>query len=270
MRRLTSIALLLVFAAGCTAHGPAPVAEPALAWAPTTRTLPRDPFRETGYPTTPSVIRALSRAADQPSLADHYPLPSGWQRVRQGELEVFVVGTRDRTRVRLYMDNGRMDEDAVDSLRIAFGDRRKKRTHLVNARLLAILYLIGQTYERPIVLVSGFRAPGRKTSATSRHATASAADIRVPGVPAADLAHLIRASFEEIGVGHYPTSEFVHVDVRDASYYWEDNSGPGERTRERATDLEPTPEPGTDWTLHGTTLPNALRPVEADARTMRN
>ncbi len=36
-----------------------------------------------------------------------------------------------------------------------------------------------------------------------------------------------------VGVGIYPTSGFVHVDVRDRSYFWVDSSAPGRRNRER-------------------------------------
>ncbi len=268
--RFASASLIAALLCACTAPQTPPSPEPSLAWTPATRVLPRDPFRETGYPTAPVVLRALSRSSSEPTLADFYPLPDGWQRVREGELEVYVLGSRERTRVQLYMDNGRMDEDAVDQLSAAFGDLKKNRVRPLNGRLLAILYLIGQTYERPLILVSGYRAPGGRTRSTSRHALASAADIRVPGVPPEDLAYLIRASFEEVGVGHYPTSKFVHVDVRDASYYWADTSGPGQKQRERPLDLDPRPEAGTDWTLGGTTLPEPLRPVVDSARTMRN
>jgi uncharacterized protein YcbK (DUF882 family) len=268
MRALASILALAV--CGCVATTPAPEPEHRLAWAPETRTLPRDPFKETGYPTDPVVLRELSRHSNTPSLADHYPLPSRWQRVREGEVEIYVLGLRKSTRVRLYMDNGKMDQDAIDELSAAFGDRKKKRVKPLNPRLLAILYLIGQTYERPMILVSGYRAPGGRTKSTSRHASAAAADIRVPGVPPSDLAYLVRASFEDVGVGHYPTSKFVHVDVRDSSYYWRDSSGPGQRQREEAVELEPRPEPGTDWTVSSTTLPEALRPAAVDARAVRN
>ena len=34
-------------------------------------------------------------------------------------------------------------------------------------------------------------------------------------------------------MGVYPTSGFVHVDVRDRSYFWVDASGPGRRNRTR-------------------------------------
>lgn len=269
MRALVLL-IALVTLVGCT-HPPEPTPHDAsMAWSPSTRTLPRDPFRETGYPNAPPVLTRRSRDTTGPSLADHYPLPDRWKRVRPGELELYVLGVRDSTRVQLFMDNGKMDEDALDSLKLAFGDLKKKRTRHVNGRLLTILYLVGQAYERPVILVSGFRAPGGKTKSTSRHATAQAADIRLPGVPPEHLAELLRANFENVGVGHYPTSKFVHIDVRDKSYYWVDHSGPGQKQRERAVELKPTPEPGTDWTLHSTTLPEYMRPVMDGARTMRN
>ena len=37
-----------------------------------------------------------------------------------------------------------------------------------------------------------------------------------------------------MGVGIYPVSGFVHLDVRERSYFWSDSSGPGEENRERA------------------------------------
>ena len=35
------------------------------------------------------------------------------------------------------------------------------------------------------------------------------------------------------GVGVYPASQFVHVDIRPRSYFWVDASGPHMRNRER-------------------------------------
>jgi hypothetical protein len=36
-----------------------------------------------------------------------------------------------------------------------------------------------------------------------------------------------------VGVGVYPTSQFVHVDIRPRSYFWVDFSGPHMKNRER-------------------------------------
>jgi hypothetical protein len=54
-----------------------------------------------------------------------------------------------------------------------------------------------------------------------------AVDIVVPGVPNDEVAGYAR-EFGRVGVGHYPVSGFVHLDVRDRSFFWRDPSGPGQ------------------------------------------
>jgi hypothetical protein len=60
----------------------------------------------------------------------------------------------------------------------------------------------------------------------------------VPAARDEDVAKFAR-ELGFVGVGLYPTSGFVHVDVRAHSYFWVDRSGPGRRNRERGilTDL---------------------------------
>jgi hypothetical protein len=54
----------------------------------------------------------------------------------------------------------------------------------------------------------------------------------VPGAGDDEVATFAR-ELGFVGVGIYPTSGFVHVDVRDRSYFWVDSSAPGRRNRER-------------------------------------
>lgn len=56
-----------------------------------------------------------------------------------------------------------------------------------------------------------------------------ACDFRVAGVPNADLRDYLRRTFKSVGVGYYPNSSFIHLDVRKgASAFWIDYSGPKE------------------------------------------
>ena len=55
-----------------------------------------------------------------------------------------------------------------------------------------------------------------------------AIDFRVEGVPNRELRDLVRASFSGIGVGYYPNSTFIHVDVREREGQWIDYAGPGQ------------------------------------------
>ncbi|MBH24347.1 MAG: hypothetical protein CMH57_07845 [Myxococcales bacterium] len=225
-------------------------------------------------PTEPEALTEAPEAdtLDPPpegaDLTTWYPLPKRERRVKRGELELLAINTGERKRVRLYDNKGRQRSAAVRQLTRVCRDHRRNRTRNMDRRLAAILYAIGQAYGRPLHLVSGYRVPTRRDrrrrrrgKQASRHGSGEAADIRVPGVPPQELAYFIRANFERVGGGYYPTSEFVHVDVRSTSYYWVDFSGPGERQQLKSLPIEPAPKRGSDWTVKSSRrLPKAMRP----------
>jgi len=114
-------------------------------------------------------------------------------------------------------------------------DWRTDRTKHIPERLLWNLYLVGHHFDAPIEIVSGFRLKERRTS---RHRQGKAVDFRVKGVsPRRVWAYCKR--FRKVGLGYYPTSQFVHMDTRSSSYYWIDDSGPGEKARYRARVRQP-------------------------------
>ena len=84
---------------------------------------------------------------------------------------------------------------------------------------------------RTLRIVSGYRpfSPQQYTS-HSRHNGGHAVDFSVDGVPNEVLRDYCR-KLGKVGVGYYPRSSFVHLDVREAATYWVDYSGPGERPR---------------------------------------
>ncbi|MEC7518883.1 MAG: DUF882 domain-containing protein [Myxococcota bacterium] len=99
---------------------------------------------------------------------------------------------------------------------------------LLHPELLVRLQRIGEAFPgRPIELISGYRP---HSPSTSRHHHGRALDLRVRGVDRAQLRDLA-VTFPETGVGWYPNSVFVHVDVRREPAYWVDLSGPGEPPR---------------------------------------
>jgi uncharacterized protein YcbK (DUF882 family) len=92
-------------------------------------------------------------------------------------------------------------------------------------RVLA--YLADHFNGRTILVVSAYRSEANGTSGSSRHSTGEAVDIRVEGVPNEVLRDYC-LTLTKIGVGYYPRSSFVHVDVRTQAVYWVDWSRPGE------------------------------------------
>jgi hypothetical protein len=94
-------------------------------------------------------------------------------------------------------------------------------------RLLNLIYMAVRHFDVPYVrVVSGIRHDRKG----SRHSHGLAADIVLPGVRDEDLAALFRAQ-GFVGVGIYPKAGFVHIDVRERSYFWVDNSAPGRKGR---------------------------------------
>jgi len=95
----------------------------------------------------------------------------------------------------------------------------------LHAGLLERLQALSDAFEgRPIEILSGFRPA---SAPTSRHHHARALDLRVVGVDRARVRDVV-ARLPQTGVGWYPNSVFVHVDVREESAYWVDVSGPGQ------------------------------------------
>jgi uncharacterized protein YcbK (DUF882 family) len=102
--------------------------------------------------------------------------------------------------------------------------------HPVDPRTLALVYRIQVHFGVPeIRVVSGYRVP--KPGSHSNHGKGRAVDLIVPGVADVDVARFAR-EMGFVGVGVYPTSQFVHVDIRPRSYFWVDYSGPRMKNKE--------------------------------------
>jgi uncharacterized protein YcbK (DUF882 family) len=103
--------------------------------------------------------------------------------------------------------------------------------HPIDPRTLDLVYRIARHFEvAEIRVVSGYRVP--RPGSHSNHGKGRAVDLIVPGTPDEDVARFAR-ELGFVGVGVYPTSQFVHVDIRPRSYFWVDLSGPHTRNRER-------------------------------------
>jgi len=109
--------------------------------------------------------------------------------------------------------------------------------HKMDPRLMKLLFTTGHHWPgRRLEVVSGYRHPDVAKNPHSPHMKGLACDFRVEGVKTAELRDYLRRTFDKVGVGYYPNSSFVHLDVRkDRSAFWIDYSGPGERAVYSAT-----------------------------------
>ena len=112
-------------------------------------------------------------------------------------------------------------------------------THAIEPRLVALLGIVSDHFgSRKIDVISGFRpySPTQYT-AHSNHNVGHALDFRVEGVPNEVVRDYCR-TLRNVGVGYYPNSVFVHLDVRATSAFWIDYSKPGEPPKYNAPNLD--------------------------------
>ena len=159
---------------------------------------------------------------------------------RSPTVVLYHVNRRETLRLRLVDDRGRsltgMQRQMNQFLRCHYTNRRFP----MNPRLTRLIYETGRNYPgRRIEVVSGYRHPRFSKNPRSPHMRGLATDIRVQGVKNTELRDFFRSRFQSVGVGFYPNSSFVHLDVRrGASAFWIDYSGPGESAQYASNALE--------------------------------
>lgn len=147
------------------------------------------------------------------------------------KLVLVSLNSGERVELDANAETGDFSARAAEEARWLFRERGTGRSHPVEPLLLDTLYRIQRHFNAPMLrVISGYRAP--KPGSHSNHGRGRACDFVVPGASDKDVAMLAR-SYGFRGVGIYPKSGFVHVDIRERSYFWVDNSRPGKKNRER-------------------------------------
>ncbi|MCG8554057.1 MAG: LysM peptidoglycan-binding domain-containing protein [Proteobacteria bacterium] len=152
-----------------------------------------------------------------------------WGRpARPGVANLHRVWSREHIRLRLVDRSGRVRRPALRRLGHLLRARKNRRTKQPHPRLVRLLAQISDHFGgRPLYLVSGYRPPGGYTKKTSRHVAGHAVDFWIRGVSNRKLRDYCR-KLHHVGVGYYPRSHFVHLDVRRKNAYWVDWSRPGQ------------------------------------------
>lgn len=136
--------------------------------------------------------------------------------------------SQESLRVTLFDKQGKPITNGRKSLARFLRDRETGEARRPNVRLMRVLaYLSHHFNGRTIVVVSAYRSPKDGEERTSRHSTGEAIDIRIEGVPNEVLRDYC-LTLNRVGVGYYPRSSFIHLDVRPQAAYWVDWSRPGE------------------------------------------
>jgi len=96
--------------------------------------------------------------------------------------------------------------------------------------LLQNLQVIRDHFQKPIIIISGYRSPARNEAVggakRSQHMEAKAADIKIAGVPTEEIYNRIdklmaQGKIKTGGLGLYVSSGFVHYDTRGVKARWQ-------------------------------------------------
>jgi uncharacterized protein YcbK (DUF882 family) len=139
------------------------------------------------------------------------------------QLHFFHTHTRERLNI-VYRDGEGYDHESLARLNRYLRDHRTGDIHEYDPRVFDLLHDLTTALGNPnleIDVVCGYRTPrsneflrnhAHGVARHSLHMQAMAIDIRVPGVPSAQLRDAALA-LHRGGVGYYAASDFVHVDV---------------------------------------------------------
>jgi uncharacterized protein YcbK (DUF882 family) len=145
-------------------------------------------------------------------------------RPESGGIGRFVVQSAnngEEMEIAINLGSGEMEVDSYRRLRHLMRCLHTGAETPIDPRLIDLLYRIAQRTQHRIILVSGFRAPMYSLARLSYHTRGMAADIRIPGMTAL-MARDLAESMGVHGLGYYPVSGFIHVDVRDERMRWTD------------------------------------------------
>jgi uncharacterized protein YcbK (DUF882 family) len=145
-------------------------------------------------------------------------------------IELLQVNTKEVLKLRYTDERGRPVRDLQKRANRFFRCHHTGTVGRMHPRLLRLLFETGRHWPgQRLEVVSGYRHPTVAKNPHSPHMKGLACDFRVVGVKNTDLRDYLRRAYPHIGVGYYPNSSFVHMDVRQGpSAFWIDYSGPGE------------------------------------------
>ncbi|UCD82794.1 MAG: YcbK family protein [Desulfobacterales bacterium] len=161
------------------------------------------------------------------------PLPA-WAAFRDllkpvRKLTFYNTHTDERLSVRYYI-NGKYDRKALSDINYILRDHRTDDIFDIDRSLLDLLYAISvktRSHAATFEVISGYRSPAtnallhkksRGVATKSLHMLGKAIDIRLSGHDTRRL-HKTAVKLKGGGVGFYPKSDFVHVDVGSVRYW---------------------------------------------------
>ena len=158
-------------------------------------------------------------------LAAALPLPAmanAWQAAPERRLRFHNLHTGESLNLAYWVQGDYVPESLAE-INHVLRDFRTNQIAAIDPNLLDLLHRVNATLgtPRPFQVISGYRSPASNQMLASHstgvakhslHMQGMAIDVRLPGVPLADLRRA-GLMLKGGGVGYFPASNFVHLDV---------------------------------------------------------
>jgi uncharacterized protein YcbK (DUF882 family) len=162
-------------------------------------------------------------------------------------LRLYDVNGERSLSVAPFLPDGSCSRPGFSQLREFMRCRRTGHTMDMNPDLVRLLMRISKRFDNATLhVISAHRAvDGVVTSERSQHGKGTASDIRIEGVSVETLAAVAKQEGAR-GVGMYPKSRFVHVDVREKANTRVDNGESEDDERDLREEREESDEIGAE------------------------
>ena len=162
---------------------------------------------------TTAAIGLASSASPAPQPAEAVAVTTVERASLPIEVKLFDENLGVHATVGIRRD-GMMDEQTASELKHLFRCRQTNREHAIARRTLAMLADLAEQYDtKTIEFVSVYRVQHGE-SPTSPHRDARAIDFRIRGAKLTEIRDYLWRTYSEVGVGWYPSEQFIHMDTR--------------------------------------------------------
>lgn len=177
-----------------------------------------------------SAASFVSGTAPGDARAKHAPLTAAPVMVQAVRPDVHrsesfeLVAANNGEKMTVHLVDGAVTPESATEAKHLMRCLKNDKEHDIDPRLLVTLWQLARDNGGTLLLISGYRTPERRSD-KNFHTLGMAADVRIPG----SWAWRMRDAARKLGVhglGTYPTTNMIHVDVRDDPFSWVDYSGP--------------------------------------------
>lgn len=154
-------------------------------------------------------------------------------------MPLYHVHNREFLRLRPYDHRGRLRSAALVEWSRFLRCTHTGQVRPIHWRLLVVLYELWIHFGQPQVTVFSGNRPGMVARLkTSRHISGHAVDFNFDGIANTEVRDYLLKHYDQVGVGYYPNSWHVHLDVRPEKSFWIDKGRAGEEASYSRTPAE--------------------------------